>query len=199
MGTIERRQRQIEANRREILDAALMIARKEGWQGLSMRKIADQIEYSPTMIYEYFSSKEALLTELTRLGFLRLVQEMKNAAGKTGDPKERLLKMWLAYWDFAFAGKEFYQLMFGLGTSCHTYPVNTWGAAQISAVVIPVIHELLSAISSDENAAACKYYAYWSAVHGLVSLNFLDRSGSDEFNMEILLSTLKGITIADLH
>lgn len=199
MGIAERKQKQKGAARESILVAAMGIARKEGWRGLSMRKIADEIEYSATMIYEYFDSKDALLIELTKLGFLSLLKEMKNAAKKINDPREKLVKMWLAYWNFAFAEKEFYQLMFSIGTSCHTYPINNWGPVRIAAIVSTVINEVLTHPGDTDFATECKYYAYWSAVHGLISLNFLNRGCSDDINMHVLLDTIHGITTAESH
>jgi AcrR family transcriptional regulator len=63
MGSKERIQRQKEETRKNILKAAREIVKQEGWQGLSMRKIADKIEYTAPIIYEYFANKEAILQE----------------------------------------------------------------------------------------------------------------------------------------
>jgi AcrR family transcriptional regulator len=164
-----------------------------------MRKIAEEIEYSATMIYEYFENKEALLVELTRLGFLRLLKDMKNASKRLTDPKKKLVGMWLAYWKFAFAEKEFYQLMFGIGTSCQSFPIHNWGSVRISAIVSPVINAVIPNFTGDGFVTECKYYAYWSAVHGLISLNFLNKGNSDDVNMQVLLDTINGITVAETN
>ena len=71
-----------EETRINILDASLKIVKEEGWAALSMRKIADVIEYTAPIIYEYFSNKEAILLELTRKGFLILARDMKAAKEK---------------------------------------------------------------------------------------------------------------------
>ena len=71
-----------EETRINILDASLQIVKEDGWQALSMRKIADVIEYTAPIIYEYFSNKEAILRELTRKGFLILGRDMKAAKEK---------------------------------------------------------------------------------------------------------------------
>jgi AcrR family transcriptional regulator len=68
-----------EETRANILDAALRIVKEEGWQALSMRKIADKIEYTAPIIYEYFSNKEAILLELNRQGYLKLAKELSEA------------------------------------------------------------------------------------------------------------------------
>src|ERR1700712_3699524 len=100
-----------EETRINILDASLDIVKEEGWQSLSMRKIADKIEYTAPIIYEYFANKDAILNELTRQGFVKLAVQMEEAKNKFTDPSEQLEAMWIAYWNFAFAEKELYQVM----------------------------------------------------------------------------------------
>jgi len=98
-----------EETRVNILDASLQIVKEEGWNALSMRKIADVIEYTAPTIYEYFDNKEAILLELTRKGFLLLVKKLQEAKDKHQLPAKQLEAMWVAYWNFAFAEKELYQ------------------------------------------------------------------------------------------
>jgi AcrR family transcriptional regulator len=64
MGVLERRQREKTTLRREILAAARELIAKEGYESVSMRKIAERIEYSPTTIYLYFRDKEELVREV---------------------------------------------------------------------------------------------------------------------------------------
>ena len=75
-----------EETRINILDAALKIVKEEGWQALSMRKIADMIEYTAPIIYEYFANKEAILLELTRKGFLILLKDIRAARAEHALP-----------------------------------------------------------------------------------------------------------------
>src|SRR6195952_2184214 len=117
MASKERIQRLKEETRTSILKAALHIVKEEGWQALSMRKIADEIEYTAPIIYEYFSNKDAILVELTRKGYLILARDIEEAKGKHRLPAKQLEAMWLAYWNFAFTNKELYQAMFGIRTS----------------------------------------------------------------------------------
>src|ERR1700744_776707 len=105
MASKDRIQRLKDETRINILDAAHQIVKEEGWQALSMRKIADVIEYTAPLIYEYFASKEALILELTRKGFLILARDLETAKEKHHLPAKQLEAMWLAYWNFAFAEK----------------------------------------------------------------------------------------------
>ena len=61
MGVIEKRAKQKEAFRREILDSAREMFISDGYDGFSMRKLAGKIDYSPTTIYLYFKNKDDLL------------------------------------------------------------------------------------------------------------------------------------------
>ena len=80
MGTKERRAREKEQLRRQIIDAARELFVSEGYENVSMRKIADKIEYSPTVIYLYFKDKADLLDSAcqeTLLGLLDTVELLK--------------------------------------------------------------------------------------------------------------------------
>ncbi|HEY0768921.1 MAG TPA: TetR/AcrR family transcriptional regulator, partial [Sphingobacteriaceae bacterium] len=76
MGIAERRLRQKEEVRSAILSSAWKMVKEEGWQSLSIRKIADAIEYSIPVIYNHFENKEAILLEFTKEGFQKLANKM---------------------------------------------------------------------------------------------------------------------------
>lgn len=79
MGIVERKLRQKEEMRTSILEAAWKLVQQDGWQSLSIRKIADAIEYSVPVIYYHFENKEAILLEFTREGFQLLTQKVSEA------------------------------------------------------------------------------------------------------------------------
>jgi len=115
MGTAERRAREKENLRRAILDAARELFATQEYKNVSMRKIAEKIEYSPTAIYLHFKDKEEILGHLIEEGFVKLC-EMVHAAGggEGGDPVERLRRGGHAYLRFAFENPHYYRLMFQL-------------------------------------------------------------------------------------
>lgn len=180
-----------EETRINILDAALKIVKEEGWQALSMRKIADVIEYTAPIIYEYFASKEAIILELTRKGFLILARDMEAAKEKHHLPAKQLEAMWLAYWNFAFAEKELYQVMFGVNTNC----CELAKIIPESEVPYDLIAEVLEKIMNkpDEDEVCTKYFTFWSVIHGLISINLVNRGRSDEMNHEVLKTAITGI------
>ena len=90
MGIAERKIRQKEEVRISILDAAWAIVAEDGWQALSIRKIAEAIEYSVPVIYDHFASKEAILLEFTKQGFRMLNEEMIKAKKRSTDPEKQI-------------------------------------------------------------------------------------------------------------
>ena len=100
MGSIERRERQKENLRREILDAAREMFIDEGYEAVSMRKIANRIEYSPTTIYLYFKDKSELFNQLCEETFAQLAQRLENLHRKHSDPLDYLRAGLRCYIDF---------------------------------------------------------------------------------------------------
>jgi len=183
-----------EETRTNILGAALQIVKEDGWQALSMRKIADVIEYTAPIIYEYFSNKEAILLELSRQGYLLLSKDLEEAKSKHRLPAKQLEAMWVAYWNFAFANKELYQGMFGVSTNCCCEMVNTLPeAGKPWEMFSEVIGELMGVEDMDSDVICTKYYTFWSIVHGLISINLLSRGSSDEINRQVLKDAISGI------
>ncbi len=114
MGHQERKIRDKETLRNAMLAAALGIAEKEGWHALTIRKIADAIEYTAPIVYEHFENKEELIAEIIHNGFNTLFKEYQSVFILNLEPKETLLEISLRHWDFAFNNKILYQLMFSL-------------------------------------------------------------------------------------
>lgn len=198
MSISDRKLRQKGEVRASILDAAWELVVTDGWASLSIRKIADAIEYSVPVIYTHFDGKDAILLEFNRKGFKLLSQKLVDAkAGKPG-PREEIIAMAHAYWSFAFLNREYYQLMFGLGIpTCET------------ARKIPEMEDFNLAITSSikaltppERAAAVdpflKFQSFWSMLHGLVSINMLGRSSpqngmAEQVLKDVICSFIKGI------
>ncbi len=193
MGSKERIQRQKEDTRKGILDAALQIVKQEGWAALSMRKIADVIEYTAPIIYEYFPNKEGILLELTRQGYINLGLKVKAARDSKVKPEEQLEAMWLAYWDFAFAESEFYQLMYGVQVNCCEMYKKMPEAEYTTDLFYDAIDVLIDKQPVPEDVSCTKYYTFWSLIHGLISLTLVQKGANDEINQEILRSAIKAI------
>jgi AcrR family transcriptional regulator len=194
MGSRERIQRLKEDNRNNILEASLQIVKEEGWQALSMRKIADIIEYTAPMIYEYFANKEAILTELANQGYLLLSKKVKQSKLTEQKPEKQLEAMWFGYWDFAFKERELYQLMFGVGTACCGFEKTYKCAESHGKLISDVIREIMKDQNPPEELICRKYFTYWSVIHGLISINLVNQGNGDITNQEVLKDAIYGIT-----
>jgi AcrR family transcriptional regulator len=176
--TQRRRERERQSLRQAILDAALEIAAQDGgWQAVTIRKVAERIEYSPPTIYEHFASKEVLLGELMRLGFQQLLDEVRAIRTATDDPRAALLNMTRAYWKFAFRSPELYQVMHGLGgVPFHADDESDKLQAaeavfyEVVAALDDLVHKRNAHIPDLEDAAEI----VWGTLHGLISLTMAD-------------------------
>ncbi|MGQ0734088.1 MAG: TetR/AcrR family transcriptional regulator [Acidobacteriota bacterium] len=97
--------------RESILEAARDLFVAEGYRNVSIRKIAERIEYSPASIYGYFASKDDIFYALAEEGFRLLDAKVRSALGPV-DPLEELRASWWAYYEFSKEHREFFQLMF---------------------------------------------------------------------------------------
>src|SRR5438132_393340 len=114
MGIKERHERDREAVRRAILDAARELFVSESYNNVSIRKIAERIEYSPAAIYSYFPSKDDIFFELAEEGF-RLLSDptcMSPADGAGQSPVDRLRAMFWRLYEFSRDYPQYFALMF---------------------------------------------------------------------------------------
>src|ERR1700675_1330052 len=103
MGIKERHERDREAVSRAILDAARDLFVSEGFRNVSIRKIAERIEYSPAAIYGYFPSKDDIFFALAEEGF-RLLGDRgagKPEALSSLDPLERVRALFWRLYEFS--------------------------------------------------------------------------------------------------
>jgi len=112
MGTKERQQRERDRIREAILTAARELFVAEGYRNVSMRKIAERIEYSPAAIYSYFASKDDIFFALAEEGFRLLAECGMASAQGAADPLERLRRGLWAFYEFSKAHPEYFELMF---------------------------------------------------------------------------------------
>jgi len=111
MGVKERREREKSETRDKILDAARELFVTEGYEGVSMRRVADKIEYSPTAIYVHFADKQELFRELCHRDYARLAEVLQSSAA-TADPIERLRSIGGIYVEFGVRYPNHYKFMF---------------------------------------------------------------------------------------
>ncbi|HEX7902636.1 MAG TPA: TetR/AcrR family transcriptional regulator [Chitinophagaceae bacterium] len=193
MGISERRLRQKDEVRSSILSTAWEMVKEDGWQSVSIRKIADAIEYSVPVIYDHFENKEAILIEFAKDGFRMLSKKIQSAKEKHTDPAEQLKTVANAYWNFAFKNKEYYQLMYGLGMAGCEIEKCFPERDNFRKLVMEPIEAIISKSKNPGVNPCLKYYTFWSILHGLISIKSMRNSNvSDEVNKLVLDDAIEG-------
>src|SRR3979409_1667810 len=113
MGIKERQHRDREAVGRAILDAARELFVAEGFQNVSIRKIAERIEYSPAAIYGYFPSKDDIFFALAEEGFRLLLQIIpkEDDPRRATEPVARIRHIFWHFYEFSREHPEYFALM----------------------------------------------------------------------------------------
>ena len=179
MGIAERREREKEALRTRIVEAARDIVSEEGLDALSMRAIAQRAEYSPATIYLYFRDKDALLREVIQAGFERMGEYMREEleeVGTASSPAEQYLALGRGYVRFAIENTAYFRVMFELPTVAHMDSLPEGCVAGAAEGLAP--HDFAAA--TVQRAIDDGYFQMpdarrgtvvgWGLVHGLTSL-----------------------------
>lgn len=168
MGVAERKGRELATRERRITAAAREIAASEGWSAVTVRRLADEIEYSQPVLYSHFKNRDAIVAAVAVEGFGDLAVTLEKAARRSPDPRTALCNVATAYLDFTYKHPALYEAMFALPTSLRFAAAETKpelkAAFAALAVVVPS--------SGDDSEAATE--TLWSTLHGLAEL---ERSG----------------------
>lgn len=184
-----RREREREELRTRLLAAAREIAAEDGWQAVTIRRIADRLEYSSPILYQHFASKDDLLFELVNVGFRDVAERVRTVASTPAD--RALTALATAYWDFAFSAPELYQAMHGLGG----VPFGTAATPHEARAAFRAVREellrqadALGRELADPDGAVDTTWAY---LHGFVSLTMAGRiAGGRERGRRLMLQAL---------
>jgi AcrR family transcriptional regulator len=198
MGSKERKERNRLNMHKDILHAALAIVRAEGHQSLSLRRLAGNIEFSPTIVYLYFKNKEALLVDLTRFGYQQLNSNIDRDCKSIIDPRNRLKAILTTYWNFSNEEKKLYRLMqeteIKLNESEPLYPEMR--------AFINAIEQATTKAYGKENCTDVllkrKCYISIAIVQGLASLNLIHK-GIDARSQSQMLEDAIDNLIDSLH
>ncbi|MCJ2165182.1 MULTISPECIES: TetR/AcrR family transcriptional regulator [unclassified Pseudodesulfovibrio] len=171
MSTQNRRERDKEKMRRSILDAAKRLFVKEGFDNVTLRRVASKIEYSPAAIYRYFKNKREILSVLREEGFARYVERQRVGIETISDPMERLREGGRQYVRFALREPEYYYLMFS--TSCEQVDLDgEWAASSMISFknFRATVQECVKTGYFGEMDVDTLVFGHWSSVHGLAHL-----------------------------
>lgn len=188
MGSKERIARNKQDVHTSILETALEILHSEGMEAISMRKIADQIEYTAPIIYCHFKNKEALLLALLVHGYQQLNRVIKGALNTSANALEHLELIMNCYLDFATENRELYILMFRVGIADPKAVIELPEAARFMEALRDAIADYCKELAGDRTIDSEQhYFSLISLAHGMVSVNYI----SNQFNSEGLKLSFK--------
>lgn len=176
MTELTRREREIQELRNKIIEQSWIIIANEGWQALSIRKIADAIEYSVPIIYRHFENKEAILAHFSKEGYLMLGNHIASTVSKELPGHTRIKAIAKAYWEFAVENSHHYRIMFGLGLpACETID-STEEMKLISNYMLEAITETLDLAQNTNADKYLKLKTFWSMLHGFIAIELLSNT-----------------------
>ena len=159
----ERKLRDKQARRAQIISAARRIAELEGWSNVTVRRLSDEISYSQPVLYAHFGSREGILAAVAIEGFqeLGLALEKARKRVKRENPVESVAA---AYLEFAASSPALYEVMFSLDLSvpfgeATTPPELRFGFSQLM--------ELFQGKSSTPEVIS---ELFWASLHGIAEL-----------------------------
>lgn len=177
--------------RAEILAAAERIFVEHGYEGATIRKIADEVGLSSTALYMHFAEKGEILHEICREAFQALIDANATISERPNDPVDRVRQMLEAYVAFGFANPNAYRLAY------MTRPVELRDGAQSAARELG--HDLFRsfemAVEDAETAGRLRggaretAQALWAGAHGVVSL-IITKPYFDWVERDVLVQTL---------
>ena len=164
-------ERRRDKTRNAILQTARQIIHDEGPKSLSIRKIAERADYSPSAMYEFFDSKDSIIEALALEGFKQLTMMLIQVSPQLL-PDERLVETGVTYVKFAIANPDVYALMFEHHPQVDDPEKNIQGSSPFSILAQLIADGVTKGIFTcsaefDERMMA---YAAWSVVHGVASL-----------------------------
>jgi AcrR family transcriptional regulator len=199
MGSEERRQREQQELRRRILATAREIAREEGWSAVTLRKIADRIEYTHAALYSYFANKEQLLLEVLREGFGLLATDLASSSVGAETALIAFRRFVFAYWNFAWRHPELYRVMYGLD-GIPFGVTETWReGVRIGELAAEVVERLLVDQGKPVEQIETKISLFWSAMHGLISLIMAGRIAGEPGELTPLVEQYIQDTLTTWH
>lgn len=168
MGVAERKVREKAEREHRIVAAARLIAETEGWSAVTIRRLAEEIEYSQPVLYAHFENRDAIVAAIALQGFGELAAALRRAAAESTAGRAALEAVAFAYLAFARENPAVYAAMFTIPTGLRfadteTRPELRQAFAALAAVVDPARKDAELATET-----------LWAALHGLSEL---ERSG----------------------
>jgi AcrR family transcriptional regulator len=197
MSLKERRARHHAAIEKRILETAEELLLRSGLDGVSLRAVAERIEYSPAAIYGYFPTKDDLLAALAAHGFRQLNDALTRVSELTdSSPLARLREFYWRYYEFSKTHAAYYELMF-LDSS---YPQHRWDreALEFLRAATASADRLIAGFvdtgtTLSETSTAAVRRTLWAAVHGAAAIALRKRLPADTDCDQLAADTLDAV------
>src|ERR1700749_1252076 len=159
----ERKLRDKQARRAQIICAARRIAELEGWSNVTVRRLSDEISYSQPVLYSHFGSREGILTAVAIEGFreMGLALEKARKRVKRGSTVESVAA---AYLEFAASSPALYEVMFSLSLSI------PFGEAATPPELRFAFSQLLGLFQGQNSKSEVITELFWASLHGIAEL-----------------------------
>lgn len=178
MSIAERKQEEKQEMHQRILNGARKIFLEKGYEKTSMRNIANEINYSPGILYFHFKDKSEIFQELHKEGFTLLLRQLR-VLSSVADPFERLKASGRVFIKFAQENKDYYNLMFMVE---ETVKDPTEARFKIAHEAINHLHNVISDCQKQGRFKDMDtdYFTFMvlSTLHGICALFCKDRTGS---------------------
>jgi AcrR family transcriptional regulator len=187
---------EIEKIKNQVIDNALSIIASEGYENLSMRKLADRTGVSAKTLYNYFKSKDEIYLIMINMGFTVLKNQINNAIQNVEDPVDRVRAVCKSYLMFGLKNPHYYNIMYNMALPKYDAFIGTplekladkpfKKSERLREQAVGIIHEVLRMIGSfPKEVAEIKMFHLWASLHGATSIyvfgnNFLDWIKTDE-------------------
>ena len=177
--------------RQAIIKSAVEIIHHEGVGALSIRRIADAIDYSPASIYEYYANKEAILEEVCAEGFNKLTATLTDYPAES-DPRVAARECGVQYVRFALANPDYFLLMFStVGKQLSRNTEESHQDQLLRSPAFNVIHTHIQALVGSGFCVVTPSYGVfqialsaWQMVHGIAMLSLtMQRNGPVDYSV----------------
>ncbi len=159
--------------RSAIVAEALAIMESEGFSGVTLRALAERIDYSPAALYRYFGSREDIIAAVANESLGMLAEQLRAAARRSSDDtaSESVTAVGLAYLRFAAEEPVRFRLVFAEGVSARSSLGEPPGEGSPYGVVLALVRDAIAEgrVRADLDAEAAAF-ALWSLVHGMAVL-----------------------------
>ncbi|NEW54844.1 TetR/AcrR family transcriptional regulator [Nocardia cyriacigeorgica] len=161
-----RKDRERAERHQRIIDAARELAETQGWEAVTVRKLADRIEYSQPVLYSHFSGKTAIVTAVAEQGFVELADLLHSARVAAATPAAALAAVIATYLDFAATHPARYDAMFLMRTELVFGPA----APEPLKACYAEIEQAYAPFAGSADVETGTEVT-WAAVHGLATLD----------------------------